>query len=99
MDFLTPYKRRREGVCTAWLKTLLPTTSSCTLPVKLYIGSGLLKVPSDPDTKLILIGPGTGIAPMRSILQERDFETKETTNIAANIALYFGSRHEKKVIF
>ena len=32
---------------------------------------GLFKLPMDVDTPLICIGPGTGIAPMRAVIEDR----------------------------
>lgn len=42
---------------------------------KLRVGlkKGLLSLPLDPDTSVICVGPGTGIAPMRAVIEERTF--------------------------
>lgn len=39
--------------------------------VPLWVKKGSLKFPSDRDTPVIMVGPGTGVAPFRSALQER----------------------------
>ena len=39
--------------------------------VPLWVKKGSLKFPRDPDTPVIMVGPGTGVAPFRSALQER----------------------------
>jgi sulfite reductase (NADPH) flavoprotein alpha-component len=61
-------ERRRLGVASTFLaERIVPGTK-----VKAYIqkaqGFGL---PSDPSAPIIMIGPGTGIAPFRAFLQER----------------------------
>lgn len=39
-----------------------------------------------------MIGPGTGIAPMRALLQEREHQAK-LSNCKGNNILFFGCRH------
>ncbi|MFT4043264.1 MAG: bifunctional nitrate reductase/sulfite reductase flavoprotein subunit alpha [Gordonia sp. (in: high G+C Gram-positive bacteria)] len=46
------------------------------------------KPPSDPDTPMIMIGPGTGIAPFRGFLRER-----EALGHAGNNWLFFGEQY------
>ncbi|MBA3313115.1 MAG: sulfite reductase subunit alpha [Planctomycetota bacterium] len=46
-------------------------------------------VPSDPATPMIMIGPGTGIAPFRAFLEER-----EASGATGRNWLFFGDRHE-----
>ncbi len=45
------------------------------------------KLPTDDNTPVIMIGPGTGIAPFRSFIQERDARDAEGKNW-----LFFGDR-------
>lgn len=44
------------------------------------------RLPANPDTPVIMIGPGTGIAPFRSFMQERDAQGAEGKNW-----LFFGN--------
>jgi sulfite reductase alpha subunit-like flavoprotein len=66
----TPYKRPRAGLCTQWLAGLDPSAAEIRLPV--WVAAGSLRLPPSPATPFIAVGPGTGVAPMRAFLQERD---------------------------
>ena len=46
------------------------------------------RLPSDDNTPVIMVGPGTGIAPFRAFLQERDAREAEGENW-----LFFGNPH------
>ncbi|MDX7997801.1 NADPH-dependent assimilatory sulfite reductase flavoprotein subunit [Xenorhabdus sp. Reich] len=46
------------------------------------------RLPADPQTPVIMIGPGTGIAPFRAFLQQRDSQGAEGKNW-----LFFGNPH------
>lgn len=46
--------------------------------VPLWVKSGTLKFPEDKDSPVIMVGPGTGVAPFRSALQERIAEGKHS---------------------
>lgn len=39
--------------------------------VPLWVKKGGMKFPADPATPVIMIGPGTGVAPFRAAIQER----------------------------
>lgn len=81
------YKPRR-GLCSSWLASLDPTQGDVFVP--LWVKKGSLKFPKDQNTPVILVGPGTGVAPFRSAIQERIAEHK-TANV-----LFFGCRSESK---
>ncbi|KAF9202263.1 NADPH-dependent diflavin oxidoreductase 1 [Haplosporangium sp. Z 27] len=53
----------------------------------IHIQRGTLKLPKDPSSPLICIGPGTGVAPMRSFLYHRIYAQGATENV-----LFFGCR-------
>ena len=46
------------------------------------------RLPANPETPVIMIGPGTGIAPFRAFMQQRDAEGAEGKNW-----LFFGNPH------
>ncbi|KAM9323499.1 NADPH-dependent diflavin oxidoreductase 1 isoform 2-T2 [Pholidichthys leucotaenia] len=86
--YKTKLFKPRDGLCSSWLASLNPAQGDVYVP--LWVKKGSLKFPTDPDTPVILVGPGTGVAPFRSALQERIAEGK-TANV-----LFFGCRSESK---
>lgn len=63
------HNRDRGGVASTWLADRLSEDS--TIPV--YVdGNKNFKLPADDDVPIIMIGPGTGVAPFRSFMQERE---------------------------
>lgn len=67
VKYQTVIKKIREGVCTKYLATLRPGS---TLRVQLQPG-GLNSSVQQLTSSTVLIGPGTGIAPLRSMLWEK----------------------------
>lgn len=65
--YQTVIKRIREGVCTRYLRVLRPGS---TLRVQLQRG-GLHSSVSQIVGPTVLVGPGTGIAPLRSLTWEK----------------------------
>ncbi|WP_282177832.1 assimilatory sulfite reductase (NADPH) flavoprotein subunit [Vibrio nereis] len=56
--------------------------------VKVFVeNNNNFKLPQDDNTPIIMVGPGTGIAPFRSFIQERDNRDAEGKNW-----LFFGDR-------
>jgi sulfite reductase (NADPH) flavoprotein alpha-component len=47
-------------------------------------------LPEDPDIPIVMVGPGTGVAPFRAYLQER-----KATGAKGKNWLFFGSQHER----
>lgn len=66
VEWTTPHRRRRRGLCSSWL-TALPQGAQ----VAVWAEQGALRMPKDMTVPLILVGPGTGVAPFRCFLQHR----------------------------
>ncbi|WP_409293848.1 assimilatory sulfite reductase (NADPH) flavoprotein subunit [Peribacillus sp. SCS-26] len=76
--------RSRSGVCSILCAERLQHGD--TLPVFIQENQNF-KLPSD-DTPIIMVGPGTGIAPFRSFMQEREERGAEGKSW-----LFFGDQH------
>jgi sulfite reductase (NADPH) flavoprotein alpha-component len=78
--------RPRKGVASTYLaERVLPRQ-----PVGVFVQpSHAFAPPADPDSPMIMIGPGTGIAPFRAFLQERKAQSAGGENW-----LFFGDQHE-----
>lgn len=85
--YKTKLFKPRRGLCSTWLASLDPVQGDVYVP--LWVKKGTLKFPEE-DTPVIMVGPGTGVAPFRSALQERIVQGK-TANV-----LFFGCRSESK---
>ncbi|KAG2485235.1 hypothetical protein HYH03_016021 [Edaphochlamys debaryana] len=74
VSYKTPYKRTKVGLCSAYLASLDPKAAEAAgqqVRVAVWVEKGTLRLPRDPRVPLILVGPGTGVAPFRSVLEDR----------------------------
>ncbi|XP_070780851.1 NADPH-dependent diflavin oxidoreductase 1 [Enoplosus armatus] len=88
VGYKTKMYKMRRGLCSTWLASLDPAQEEVYVP--LWVKKGSLKFPKEKDTPVIMVGPGTGVAPFRSALQER-IAVGKTANV-----LFFGCRSESK---
>jgi sulfite reductase (NADPH) flavoprotein alpha-component len=78
--------RGREGVCSSFL-----ADRADNVPVPVYPSSAKhFHLPENLDIPIIMVGPGTGIAPFRAYLQERQALGAKGKNW-----LFFGAQREK----
>jgi sulfite reductase (NADPH) flavoprotein alpha-component len=66
--FLNTQGRQCKGVASTYLAERLRPGQKVRLFVQPSHG---FKLPASPDTPIIMVGPGTGVAPFRAFLQER----------------------------
>jgi sulfite reductase (NADPH) flavoprotein alpha-component len=76
--------RKRQGVCSTFLADRADDRK---IPVFIHSAKHF-RPPEDGNLPLIMVGPGTGIAPFRAFLQER-----EATGAGGKSWLFFGDRN------
>ncbi|XP_058465305.1 NADPH-dependent diflavin oxidoreductase 1 [Malaya genurostris] len=85
IEYNTKLKQPRRGLCSNWLKRLQPGEA-----LRMWTRGGTFILPADTITPIVMVGPGTGLAPFRAILQERELLIKPRSSGA--LVLFFGCR-------
>jgi sulfite reductase (NADPH) flavoprotein alpha-component len=80
-------ERHRDGVCSTFLADRALAAGKVQIGVH---ANNSFRLPENTDTPVIMIGPGTGIAPFRAFL-----EARAATNAKGKNWLFFGDQHEK----
>ncbi|GAB0090542.1 NADPH--cytochrome P450 reductase [Sergentomyia squamirostris] len=94
VKYKTATGRTNKGVATNFLAAQRPEGEP--LPtVPIFIRKSQFRLPTKPEIPIIMIGPGTGLAPFRGFIQERDHSRKEGHNVGDTI-LYFGCRKKSE---
>ncbi|HEU5333156.1 MAG TPA: reductase, partial [Actinocrinis sp.] len=79
------YGRPRQGVCSPYLADAAHGT-----PMQVFVQRAAhFRPPSDPDVPMVMVGPGTGVAPFVGFLEERRARGHRAPNW-----LFFGEQHE-----
>ncbi len=79
------YGRDHKGVCSTYLADLVGEETDVRV---FFTPNNNFRVPNDNSLPMIMVGPGTGIAPFRAFLQEREFRKANGKNW-----LFFGDRN------
>jgi NADPH-ferrihemoprotein reductase len=89
-----PTGRMHEGVASTWLARAQPGDK-----VPVFLRHSAFKLPRDPATPIVMVGPGTGLAPFRGFVQERQAAASATGRRGATpkaglgpAILFFGCR-------
>ncbi len=78
-------ERKRKGMCSTFLADRAGETG---VPIFIQTSSHF-RLPKDAERPVIMIGPGTGVAPFRAFLHER-----RATSAKGRNWLFFGDQHE-----
>ncbi|MBG86100.1 MAG: sulfite reductase subunit alpha [Verrucomicrobiales bacterium] len=79
--------REHKGVCSTYLADQAPVGE----PAGIFMmPNKAFRIPQDDDLPMIMVGPGTGIAPFRAFLEERREKSAKGLNW-----LFFGDQHRE----
>lgn len=79
------FGRKRSGVASVHVADRIRNGAKLRVRLK---PNKHFRLPSDPATDIIMVGPGTGVAPFRAFVQER-----RATEASGRSWLFFGDRH------
>ncbi len=69
VSYRTILQRARRGLCSTYLASLNPEEQEHRVPI--WIKRSEIRLPEDPRTPIIMVGPGTGLAIFKAFLEER----------------------------
>jgi cytochrome P450/NADPH-cytochrome P450 reductase len=81
-----------EGVCSSYL---CHQEDATVIYAFVKDTKSAFRLPEDAATPIIMIGPGTGLAPFRGFLQERAWLKSQGTPVGRSM-LFFGCRHPEQ---
>ncbi|MDQ3545993.1 MAG: sulfite reductase subunit alpha [Verrucomicrobiota bacterium] len=81
--------RVRKGICSSFLAERCADS-----PAPIYPTASKFRLPEENDAPIIMVGPGTGVAPFRAFLQER-----QATGARGRNWLFFGAQREQSDYF
>ncbi len=85
-SYKTQTNDKRWGLCSGYLSSLTDD-----MRLKVYVhANNAFRLPKDDNTPIIMIGPGSGVAPFRAFMEER-----EERNANGKNWLFFGCRHRR----
>lgn len=91
VQYETPTGRTNHGVATTFLAAKRPADDTDVVRVPIFVRKSQFRLPTKSETPIIMIGPGTGLAPFRGFIQERDLARRDGKTVGETV-LYFGCR-------
>ncbi|XP_072098911.1 NADPH--cytochrome P450 reductase-like [Mobula birostris] len=95
VEYVSKTGRTNRGVATTWLRNKVPTDNGHKPTVPMYVRKSQFRLPYKPSTPILMIGPGTGIAPFVGFIQERAWLKQQGKEVGETV-LYYGCRHENE---
>lgn len=87
-----------KGVCSGWLERNVINNGTKLLELEIpffYRKSNTFKLPLDPTVPIILVGPGTGVAPFIGFLRHRNIQKMNDASLG-DAWLFFGCRYSDR---
>ncbi|KAF2730666.1 riboflavin synthase domain-like protein [Polyplosphaeria fusca] len=98
VKYRTVIKRIRQGVCTRYIATFTPGQE-----ISVTLQRGALGVTKEETKKpVIMVGPGTGVAPMRALIYQRKLwrdELGDSVDDGRGDVLFYGCRNAEADYF
>ena len=97
-QFELPNGKVFRGLASGFLQNIAVGAGRC----RVYVRPSTFRLPTALTTPIVMVGPGTGIAPMRALLQERKFLGAKNGGAYGAVGLkvppnkntlYFGCKH------
>ena len=85
--YATRLQAPRFGVCSTYLAGLTPAAADAAGPavadtVRVWLRKGCLRLPVSASAAIIMVGPGTGVAPFRAFVQTREAQRRKAHHAA-----------------
>jgi sulfite reductase alpha subunit-like flavoprotein/nitric oxide synthase oxygenase domain/subunit len=83
----------RQGLCSNYLAGLEPGAK-----VRISVRTSSFRPPTDPLAPMLMVGPGTGVAPLIAFLHYREALLQQETQLG-DACLYFGCRDRNDLLY
>ncbi|XP_062241495.1 P450 (cytochrome) oxidoreductase b isoform X1 [Platichthys flesus] len=95
VEYKTKTGRTNKGVATNWLKNKQVTDNGHKSTIPMYIRKSQFRLPFKATNPVIMVGPGTGIAPFMGFIQERAWLKQQGKEVGETV-MFFGCRHKNE---